>query len=113
MPLPLEELDHVPLDYVRHIDSDGAVEALEGRENAHRQHRRIAEAHGLRLAYGQELPRQRIAAFAEDLVALTMTMNRIVLSLCWFGRNCFFTSWSFGYAGNQRPWVVSQHEEGL
>jgi hypothetical protein len=64
VPLPLKELDHMPPDYVRHIDSDGAVEALEGGENAHRQHRRIAGAQGLRLVYGQELPRQRIAAFA-------------------------------------------------
>src|SRR5262249_4868986 len=38
---------------------------------------------------------------SEDLVALTMTMNRIVLSRCVGLWNCLFTSWSFGNAGNR------------
>ena len=41
-----------------------AVEAREGGEEAHRQRCRREEAQGFRFGGGQELPRQRIAAFA-------------------------------------------------
>jgi len=40
------------------------VEAREGGEEAHRQRCRREEAQGFRFGDGQELPRQRIAAFA-------------------------------------------------
>ena len=43
---------------------DGAVEGREGGEKAHWERRGIAEAQGSRLADGEELPRDGIAAFA-------------------------------------------------
>src|SRR5262245_39081694 len=48
----------------RVVGLDRAVEGREGREEAHRERRSIAEAQGSRFADGKELPRHGIAAFA-------------------------------------------------